>query len=68
MGGGGVKTGRVIGASDKVGGVPTDRPVAVADFVATVYHALGLDAKAEFVTQGRPMKMLPAGSVVKELF
>ena len=68
LGGGGVKTGRVIGASDKVGGVPTDRPVAVADFVATVYHALGLDPKAEFVAQGRPMKMLPEGSVVKELF
>ncbi|MCP4815759.1 MAG: DUF1501 domain-containing protein, partial [Planctomycetaceae bacterium] len=43
MGGGGVKTGRVIGASDNVGGVPTDRPISVADFVATVYHALGLD-------------------------
>ena len=68
LGGGGVKTGRVIGASDKVGGVPTDRPVAVADFVATVYHALGLDAKAEFMAQGRPMKMLPEGSAVKELF
>ncbi len=68
LGGGGVKTGRVIGASDKVGGVPTDRPVAVADFVATVYHALGLDAKAEFMALGRPMKMLPEGSPVKELF
>ena len=68
LGGGGVKTGRVIGASDNVGGVPTDRPVSVGDFVATVYHALGLDSKAEFVAQGRPMKMLPEGSAVKELF
>jgi hypothetical protein len=68
LGGGGVKTGRVIGASDNVGGVPTDRPVSVADFVATVYHALGLDPKVEFVAQGRPMKMLPEGSAVKELF
>jgi uncharacterized protein (DUF1501 family) len=68
LGGGGVKTGRVIGASDNYGAVPTERPVSVADFVATVYHALGLDPKAEFVAQGRPMKMLPEGSVVKELF
>ncbi|MCP4817106.1 MAG: DUF1501 domain-containing protein [Planctomycetaceae bacterium] len=68
MGGGGIKTGRVIGASDKDGGVPTDRPVGVADFVATVYHALGLDPSEEFLAQGRPMKMLPKGSIVKELF
>jgi hypothetical protein len=67
MGGGGVKTGQVIGSSDKFGAVPEDRPVSVPDFVATVYHALGLDAGAEFVAQGRPMRMLPQGSVVSEL-
>jgi hypothetical protein len=68
MGGGGVKTGLVIGSSDKYGAVPEDRPVSVPDFVATVYHALGLDPAAEFVTQGRPMRMLPQGSPVHELF
>ena len=67
MGGGGVKTGQVIGSSDKFGAVPADRPVSVPDFVATVYHALGLEPHAEFVTQGRPMKMLPQGSVISEL-
>ncbi|MFP6874764.1 MAG: DUF1501 domain-containing protein [Verrucomicrobiales bacterium] len=67
MGGGGIKTGRVIGASDKHGALPTDRPVSVADFAATVYHALGLDPKAEYVSQGRRMRMLPEGSVVREL-
>ncbi len=68
LGGGGIQTGRVIGASDKFGAVPSDRPVDVADFVATIYHALGLDPKAEFIAQGRPMPMLPRGSVVDELF
>jgi hypothetical protein len=68
LGGGGVKTGRVIGASDKFGAVPAERPVSVPDFVATVYHALGLDPHKEFVVQGRPMKMLPQGEVVRELF
>lgn len=68
MGGGGVKTGTVIGSSDKHGAVPEDRPVSVPDFVATVYHALGLDPKAEFTAQGRPMQMLPKGDVVSELF
>jgi len=67
MGGGGIKTGRVIGASDKHGAVPIDRPVSIADFAATVYHVRGLDPKAEFVAQGRRMRMLPEGSVVREL-
>ena len=68
LGGGGVKTGQVIGASDKFGDIPTERPVSVPDFVATVYHALGLNPHAEFLSQGRPMKMLPQGEVVHELF
>ena len=68
IGGGGVKTGRVIGASDKYGAVPEERPVSVADFVATVYHALGLNAKAEFNAMGRAMTILPEGAVVDELF
>ena len=63
-----MKTGQVIGKSDKFGAVPEERPVSVADFVATVYHALGLDPRAEFIAQGRAMQMLPEGSVVKELF
>jgi len=67
MGGGGVKTGRVIGASDNYGAAPAERPVSVADFAATVYHALGLDRKAEFLAQGRKMTMLPEGSIIKEL-
>jgi hypothetical protein len=48
--------------------VPDDRPVSVPDFVETVYHALGLNPKAEHVIQGRPMTMLPEGAVVSELF
>lgn len=68
IGGGGVKTGRVIGASDKFGAGVADRPVSVADFAATVYHALGLDPKAEKNVDGRIVKMLPEGRVVQELF
>ena len=68
LGGGGIKTGRIIGASDKHGAVPVDRPVSIPDFAATVYHAIGLDPKAEFVAQGRRMHMLPEGSAVRELF
>jgi hypothetical protein len=68
LGGGGVQLGRVVGSSDKYGAAPAERPVSVPDFVATVYRALGLNAKAEFVAQGRLMTMLPDGSPVHELF
>jgi len=57
----------VIGASDKHGAVPVDRPVSIADFAATVYHVLGLDPKGEYTAQGRRMRMLSEGSVVREL-
>ena len=67
LGGGGVKTGKVVGASDKYGAAPVERPVSVADFVATVYGVLGLDPHVEVVTQGRRMKMLPEGQAVAEL-
>ena len=67
MGGGGIKTGRVIGASDKHGAVPTERPVSIAEFAAPVYPGLGLDPKGEYIAQGRRMRMLPEGSVVREL-
>ena len=68
LGGGGVKTGRVIGASDKYGATPVDRPVSVADFVATVYRVLGLNPHAEVTAQGRRLQMLSSGRAVDELF
>jgi len=68
LGGGGIKTGQVIGSSDKYGAIPADRPISVPDFVATIYHALGLNPHEQFIAQGRPMKLLPEGSVVSELF
>ncbi|MAQ90518.1 MAG: hypothetical protein CMM03_11755 [Rhodopirellula sp.] len=67
LGGGGVKTGMVVGTSDKYSYSPADRPVSVPDFVATIYQALGLDPSAEVFSQGRPVKMLPDGSPVREL-
>ncbi|MEK6234029.1 MAG: DUF1501 domain-containing protein, partial [Planctomycetales bacterium] len=68
LGGGGVKTGAVIGASDSFGGEVADRPVSVPDFVATVYHALGLNPAAEWTSDGRSVPALPEGRCVEELF
>ena len=67
MGGGGIKTGEVLGSSDKYAATPESRPVSVPDFVATVYHALGLDPSIEIESQGRPVKMLPEGNPIREL-
>jgi len=68
LGGGGIKTGIVLGATDKHAGEITERPVSVPDFAATVYHALGM--KKDFISQtpsGRPVEALPEGNLVPEL-
>jgi hypothetical protein len=44
MAGGGAKGGQVIGHTDSLGYVATERPVSPHDFHATILHALGLDA------------------------
>jgi uncharacterized protein (DUF1501 family) len=40
--GGGVRGGQVVGASDRTGSEPKDRPITPAEVAATVYHALGI--------------------------
>jgi hypothetical protein len=68
LGGGGIKTGVVLGASDKHAAEIADRPVSVPDFAATVYHALGLNPKAKLRTlDDRPILALPEGEVISEL-
>lgn len=42
LAGGGLPGGAVIGASDKQGAAPADRPVSPAEFAATLYHRLGI--------------------------
>lgn len=68
VGGGGIRTGQVIGSSDKHAADIVERPVSVPDFARTVYHALGLDPQAELRTlDDRPMQALPDGEVIKDL-
>jgi hypothetical protein len=66
--GGGVKGGRVIGASDRIGGEPTDRPVTPPELVATIFHALGVSPTATIPgPTGEPVAVYPAAPVA-ELF
>jgi hypothetical protein len=68
--GGGVKGGRVVGASDRIGGVPAERPVDPSEIVATVYHSLGLDLETKLPgPQGRPFTLVDSGKhEIHELF
>ena len=43
LGGGGLRGGQVIGASDALGAAPEVRPVEPPEVTATLYHALGID-------------------------
>lgn len=60
MAGGGMKTGQVIGATDRLGGEAVARPVRFGEVFATLYHNLGIDVRTAQMTdlQGRPQYLL----------
>jgi hypothetical protein len=58
LGGGGIKTGLVVGASDENGANPASRHTSMGNVFATVYKALGIDWTKEYDTPiGRPIKI-----------
>jgi len=68
--GGGIETGGIIGASDAKGEDSIERRTGPRDFMATLYHHLGIDAANGLMKdfQGRPVPILPApGKPVPEL-
>jgi uncharacterized protein (DUF1501 family) len=68
LAGGGVQGGQVCGKIDNLAAEPIDNPVPVADFVATIYHALGYDADTQVVDAlGRPQHIV-AGRPVLSIF
>ena len=56
MAGGGMKTGQVIGATDRLGGEAESRPVTFPEVFSTLYHNLGINASTTTVPDltGRP--------------
>jgi hypothetical protein len=68
--GGGVQGGRVVGASDPIGGVPADRPVEPADVAATIFHSMGFDLESHLPgPAGRPFPLVNFGHrEIHELF
>jgi hypothetical protein len=70
MGGGGIKGGQVVGASDdKAMGPASGDGIAPDDVAASFYHTLGIDVRKEYQTNtGRPMAIVRNGTPIKELF
>ncbi len=67
--GGGMKTGQVIGATNRYGEAPTERPVHLHEVFATFYHLLGIDPKTTTLLDpnGRPQYLVSMPEPIKEL-
>ncbi|MEZ6087618.1 MAG: DUF1501 domain-containing protein [Pirellulaceae bacterium] len=67
--GAGVKTGKVIGATDRDGAEVIDSPVRPADVAFTILSSLGIDPRKQLVTpDGRPVEILDEGERIEELY
>lgn len=67
--GGGIQTGRFIGATDKRGEDSIERICGPGDFLATIYHHMGIDSTKTFIKDfnGRPTPIVDHGRPIPEL-
>lgn len=68
LSGGGIKTGRVIGATDHVGARPSEKPLDPRDVLATIYQHLGIDPQFQIADPGGRPIALTDGRPVAELY
>jgi hypothetical protein len=69
LAGGGVRGGRVIGATNDGGNAITRGRVTVPDLMCSICHAMGIDPRKENQTPiGRPIRIVDGGNHVRELF
>lgn len=63
LAGGGMKTGQVIGSTDRLGGEADDLPVTFQEVFATIYHNLGIDLHSQriFDFRGVPRNFVEEG-------
>jgi hypothetical protein len=64
LAGGGMKTGQVIGSTNRLGEHAVDRPVTFPEVWATLYYCMGIDVRntREFDLRGRPQYLVDAGT------
>ncbi len=68
LAGGGVGRGQIYGASDATASEPDRDAVPVEDFLASVYHQLGVNAEDRLLAPGgRPIDIVRDGKVVQGL-
>jgi hypothetical protein len=69
LAGGGMRTGQVIGATDRTASVPVERPIHPQEVLATLYHRLGINLSTTTVTDatGRPQHLLDYRDPIREL-
>jgi len=67
--GGGLKTGQVIGATDRTGGEIADRPIHFGEVLATLYGQMGIDANSMTINDltGRPQYLVDGHRPMPEL-
>jgi hypothetical protein len=68
LAGGGLRTGRVIGATDELAKTVVDRPVSIPDFHATIHSALGIDPHKVLYAGNRPVPITDRGQPIADLF
>ena len=63
LAGGGMRTGQVIGSTNRFGEHAQDRPVSFQEVFATLYHNVGIDVRTATVQDlhGRPQFLLDSG-------
>lgn len=69
LAGGGMKSGQVIGSTDRIAGSVVSRPVHYKDVMATLFNRLGIDARNTTIDdpQGRPQYLLDEGQPMPEV-
>ena len=68
MGGGGVRGGTIVGATDRLGERPRDRAVTPCNVHATIYNVLGIDPRIQVMDpSGRPVNVLDDPTPIGEL-
>ncbi|MBX3421678.1 MAG: DUF1501 domain-containing protein [Pirellulaceae bacterium] len=67
--GGGIRVGQVVGATDRLGEDAIERRCGPGDFLATLYHHLGIDSSKVFLEDfnGRPTPIVDRGRPIQEL-
>ncbi len=69
LAGGGMRTGQIIGSTDRTASEVRSRPVHYQDVLATLYRVIGIDASQTTLTDptGRPQYLLDMGRPIDEV-